>query len=440
MMIIKITQHIRQNLGICSFTVFIAGMLIGMIHPLPLVKLLLPLACALMLFPAFLDVNKERLGYVAARPLPFLISLFFNILVSPLLMYGLTALMLTKSITGLTVGLLIFGMIPAGGMGPAYTGMLEGNVNLSVTISAVSLFLTLCSVPFWSWIIIGKVVHVPIFLIVKYLFLIIILPMILAVLVRHWVIRRQGEATFADLKGFLQNISVMGLLLMLLIISVTNARFIAGNAHFILEMILPAISFSLLLLIAATITGLAFRLSYGDRVALTIGATTKNTAIAMALAMTAFSGTEALSIAIAGPLVQLPVMLCYLNVLTRFPGWHNRLLKIGFKRSNHMEALLIGETTIEYSSDGYLLRPELWNENLARRIAIGVGIVDLGEQHWAVINYVREYWENNKTAPLIRKVCQSTGLRLDQLQGLFPVGLARGACRIAGLPKPDGCV
>ena len=53
---------------------------------------------------------------------------------------------------------------------------------------------------------------------------------------------------------------------------------------------------------------------------------------------------------------------------------------------------------------------------------------------------MRGYWKKNKTAPLIRKVCQSTGLRLEQLQVLFPVGLARGACRIAGLPKPDGCV
>jgi arsenite transporter len=327
MFIMEITMQIRRNLGICSFAAFAAGILIGNLHSLPSIRLLLPLACALMLFPAFLEINRKKLVDVAARPLPFLISLFFNILVSPLLMYGLTVLLTAKSITGLTVGLLIFGMIPAGGMGPAYTGMLNGNVNLSVTISAVSLFLSMGSIPFWSLVLIGKVVPVRIFLIAKYLFLIIILPMLLAALVRHWVVGRRGEATFADMKGFLQNISVMGLLLMLFIIAATNAPFLSHSPHFILEMILPAISFSLLLLITATLAGLAFRLPYADRVALTIGATTKNTAIAMALAVTAFSGTEALSIAIAGPLVQLPVMLCYLNVLTRFPGWNKKIAK-----------------------------------------------------------------------------------------------------------------
>lgn len=326
MFIMEITKRIRQNLGLCSFAAFAAGILIGEIHSLPLIRLLLPLACVLMLFPAFLEINGKRLVDIAVRPLPFLISLFFNILVSPLLMYGLTFMLPGKSITGLTVGLLIFGMIPAGGMGPAYTGMLEGNVNLSVTISAVSLFLSLASVPFWSWVLIGKVIPVPIILIAKYLFLIIIVPMILAALVRQWVIKRRGEATFAYLKSFLQNISVLGLLLMLFIIAATNAPFLSHRPHFILEMILPAISFSLLLLITATLAGLAFRLPYGDRVALTIGATTKNTAIAMALAMTAFSGTEALSIAIAGPLVQLPVMLCYLHILTRFSRWNKKII------------------------------------------------------------------------------------------------------------------
>lgn len=105
-----------------------------------------------------------------------------------------------------------------------------------------------------------------------------------------------------------------------------------------------------------------------------------------------------------------------------------------------MEALSISNETVEFSPDGFLLRPELWDEEIAKHIAKCAGIEDLSDRHWAVIHYVRQYWEMNTMAPLIRKVCQNTGLRLEQLQTLFPVGLARGACRIAGLPKPDGCV
>jgi len=307
-----------------SFSVFASGIFVGRIYPLYLMRLLIPLALLLMLFPAFLDMDRERLAYIAARPLPLLLALLFNIFLSPVLMYMLTEVLPGRTMTGLTVGLLIFGMIPAGGMGPAYTGMLEGNVNLSIAVSAASLFLSLGAVPFWSWILMGQVVTVPVILISKYLFVIIFLPMILAVLFRHWVTRRRGESTFNGLKGRLQNLSVIGLLMMLFIIPVTNGKLISDSPAFILELILPAMSFSLLLLTAATITGLAFRLPYGDRVALTIGATTKNTAIAMALATAAFSGREVLAIAVAGPLVQLPVMLGYMNILTRFSGWNRK--------------------------------------------------------------------------------------------------------------------
>jgi len=105
-----------------------------------------------------------------------------------------------------------------------------------------------------------------------------------------------------------------------------------------------------------------------------------------------------------------------------------------------MEAIDIQNKRVEFSSDGYLITPELWDENMAVLIASDIGIQELNEKHWAVIHYVREYWEINRTAPPIRNVCQHTGTRLGVIYELFPMGPAKGACRIAGLPRPDGCV
>lgn len=105
-----------------------------------------------------------------------------------------------------------------------------------------------------------------------------------------------------------------------------------------------------------------------------------------------------------------------------------------------MEACTIQNEVAEFGGDGYLLEPELWTEKMAQQIACCVGIEDLSEGHWAVIRYVRGYWEKNRTSPLISQVSRNTRLRLQQLEALFPMGLARGVCRIAGLPKPDGCV
>jgi len=317
---VRTAQIIRGNLAMSSLAVFSAGLLVGCHHPLPVLRLLIPLALLLMLFPAFVDMDWERIGQVAARPLPLLLALLFNLLAAPVLMSGLLSWAAGTIPAGLTVGLLIFGMIPAGGMGPAYTGMLGGNVNLSVAISALSLLLSLGSVPFWSWLLIGKVVAVPVFLIARYLFLIIVLPMILAITVRTWIIRQRGAGYFYRQKDLWRHVSVLGLVMILFIIPAGDVGFQAAGPALLVGLILPAAAFSVLLVITAVVAGKVFRLPYGDRIALTVGATTKNTAIAMALATTAFSGREALAVAVAGPLVQLPVMLCYLEIQGRLSG------------------------------------------------------------------------------------------------------------------------
>lgn len=105
-----------------------------------------------------------------------------------------------------------------------------------------------------------------------------------------------------------------------------------------------------------------------------------------------------------------------------------------------MKARVINNIKIEFSEDGFLRRPELWNEEVAFIIAADIGMGTLSEKHWEVVYFIRDYWAKNKNAPLIRNVCESCGLRLAQINELFPTGAARGACRIAGLPKPEGCV
>jgi dissimilatory sulfite reductase related protein len=105
-----------------------------------------------------------------------------------------------------------------------------------------------------------------------------------------------------------------------------------------------------------------------------------------------------------------------------------------------MPDITIEGKTFEVDGDGFLLKPELWNEEVAALFAKTDSTGELNEKHWAVINYIRDYYQENKMAPMIRKMCQNTNLRLTEIYQLFPMGPAKGACRIAGLPKPDGCV
>jgi dissimilatory sulfite reductase related protein len=90
--------------------------------------------------------------------------------------------------------------------------------------------------------------------------------------------------------------------------------------------------------------------------------------------------------------------------------------------------------------DGFLENPEIWNDKVALDFAATEGVASLTEAHWKVINYLRSYYLQYGIAPMIRKLCKETGFKLNEIYELFPSGPAKGACKLAGLPKPTGCV
>ena len=96
---------------------------------------------------------------------------------------------------------------------------------------------------------------------------------------------------------------------------------------------------------------------------------------------------------------------------------------------------------IELNEEGGLANPKEWNEEIAKTLGkVEEGLDVLTEDHWAVINYIRGYYLEKELAQMVRKICKNTGLKLKYIFELFPSGPAKGACKLAGLPKPDGCV
>jgi len=94
----------------------------------------------------------------------------------------------------------------------------------------------------------------------------------------------------------------------------------------------------------------------------------------------------------------------------------------------------------EVDGDGFLSNPQLWNDEVAQLFARYDGIEPMNDKHWAIVRIIRRNFEEKGMAPMIRTICQETGVKLREIYELFPLGPARGACRVAGLPKPDGCV
>jgi dissimilatory sulfite reductase related protein len=96
--------------------------------------------------------------------------------------------------------------------------------------------------------------------------------------------------------------------------------------------------------------------------------------------------------------------------------------------------------TYDVDEDGFLQDPALWSDDVATDFMVTEGVNELTEAHWKIIRYIRDYYLQFGIAPMIRKVCKQTGFSLKEIYELFPSGPAKGACKLAGLPKPTGCV
>ena len=102
------------------------------------------------------------------------------------------------------------------------------------------------------------------------------------------------------------------------------------------------------------------------------------------------------------------------------------------------EAVLAGKK-IEVDEEGYLKNPEDWDEEVAKEIAKSLGIT-LTDRHWQVVRFMRERYLKTGSAPSIRSLGKESGVPTKELYQLLPKGPAKLAAKIAGIPKPRGCI
>ncbi|MDP6574737.1 MAG: TusE/DsrC/DsvC family sulfur relay protein [Rhodospirillales bacterium] len=101
---------------------------------------------------------------------------------------------------------------------------------------------------------------------------------------------------------------------------------------------------------------------------------------------------------------------------------------------------------IEHDEEGYIVDIEQWSEELANVIAVQEEI-EMNDEHWEVVNFLREYYQEYQIAPAVRVLIKAMKKAFGEEKGnnkymynLFPYGPAKQACKIAGLPKPTGCI
>ncbi len=111
-----------------------------------------------------------------------------------------------------------------------------------------------------------------------------------------------------------------------------------------------------------------------------------------------------------------------------------------------MAAYEVNGKSIAHDEEGYLEDIGEWNLDVAKVIAKEENL-EMTDEHWDVINYLREYYDEYQIAPAVRVLVKAIKKKFGPEKGnnkylyeLFPYGPAKQACKIAGLPKPTGCV
>lgn len=97
-------------------------------------------------------------------------------------------------------------------------------------------------------------------------------------------------------------------------------------------------------------------------------------------------------------------------------------------------------TDVAVTGDGFFTDPGEWREDMAGEIARQEGIDRLTDAHWQVIRHLRHEFFDKGTGPTVRGLGRTSGVGVKELYQLFPKGPAKLAAKIAGIPKPRGCI
>ncbi len=96
--------------------------------------------------------------------------------------------------------------------------------------------------------------------------------------------------------------------------------------------------------------------------------------------------------------------------------------------------------TVDVDGEGFFTDPAQWTPEIAADLARAEGIDPLTDRHWQVIEFMRAEHAAKGTGPTVRVLGKASGVSVKELYQLFPKGPAKTAARIAGIPKPKGCI
>lgn len=285
---------------------------------IPLKEAVIPLLF-IMIYVMVIQTNVKQFYQRIRHPKNVILGIAFISILAPLIAYPLLHSVF-RGYPEVGVGLILAATVPPGGMLAAWTGLLEGDIPLAITLEATTLVLGIVQIPSTVSLLAGTSVTVPIGSMAQELVIIVVLPLAIGFASRWGIIRRWGEK---PLKSFSPNLAVISGLSALGVVFIGAAlktHALVSHPQIIGIGLAGAVSYYLLAYFITTVLCRLGRINYVQSIPLVYGTGTKNLSIAIALALASFPNTNVVLGVIACFMIQMPLASVFYKVVPKILG------------------------------------------------------------------------------------------------------------------------
>ncbi|MFW6014495.1 MAG: bile acid:sodium symporter [Candidatus Nanoarchaeia archaeon] len=298
----------------------VLGLINGYFFPSSYLKpLIIPLTI-LMVYPMMVSMNIKAIFVGCSYKLQGATQAI-NFIFIPLFAFGLGMLFFPDN-EYFAFGLLLMALLPTSGMTISWTGFAKGNTRVAVKMTIIGLIAGVLLTPFYGWLLMGRVISIPLIDTIKQIALVVIIPLTLGVITQILLRRWQGEAKFnRDIKPKFPEISLLGVLGIIFVAMSLKSKTIIADPLIIVKLVIPLIIFYGVNYVFTSFIGKTF-FSRGDGIALVYGTVMRNLSIALAIAVSVFEthGAEMALVLSVAYLLQIKSAALYMKVADKIFG------------------------------------------------------------------------------------------------------------------------
>ena len=294
----------------------IAGLLLGHIAFVAdySAKFIVPLLMV-MLFGLFLSINISELKTSFLNVKFSLSNIIFNFVWTPIFAYILGYIFLTNELP-IWIGFVMLMVTPCTDWYLVFTGVAKGNVPLSTSVMPVNLILQVLLLPMYLMLFFGKSGNVELSSLVESILLVLVVPFVLALIAKKTIGKNSKAGT--NLIQFFEKSQVLFLALAVVAMFASEGKNLIDNPDVIYKLLIPVLIFFAVTFALSQLVSKLLKFNYVDKVSLVLTTMARNSPIALAIAVSAFSSEPLIALSLViGPLIELPVLVLTSQILLR---------------------------------------------------------------------------------------------------------------------------